>query len=338
MTRFCIICLAALGAIYCSPDVFENTVTQGFGSNPQGRELQGTQLAGAQLDGMVMQGFRFADATRNGSALGNVRIERGEIVAEQGQTTLRGTDLIGAHFLAQVRNIRVTPTATAVLEYRVTGVEAEGSNYDPTMTGSTYLYTLEQVDGSGTWQTACPADLDGRHAAIPVAAIWDEHGDRIESTTLFTFGCTTGVIAKCYRWGFRPWLTGYGDVVGTHWACTRAARADYCGDGTPHTHEGTLINIWDNLPSPGPIQPQGTTPFGMVFEAGWNTSGVVCLSHARWLLGGPLIALGCPGRLIAPGLGILNATVCDTTAQVLGSNPGARVFNESYLNLNLDLF
>ena len=115
------------------------------------------------------------------------------------------------------------------------------------------------------------------------------------------------------------------------------ARADYCGNGTSHTRNGTVINLWDNTPAPGPIESQGATPFGMLFEAGWSTGGAVCLSHARWLLGGTIIALGCPDRLIAPGLGILGATVCDTTAQVLGQTASARTFNASYLNVNLDL-
>jgi hypothetical protein len=122
-----------------------------------------------------------------------------------------------------------------------------------------------------------------------------------------------------------------------HWICTRAARADYCGNGTSHTRDGTTINIWDNLAAPGPIQSHGNTPLGMVFEAGWSTNGAVCLSHARWLLGGPIIALGCPDRLLAPGLGILGATVCDDVAHVLGQPANARIFDESYLALNLDV-
>jgi hypothetical protein len=234
----------------------------------------------------------------------------------------------------------VNPPVTTTVEYQITGVQSEDAmKYDPTHTGATYLYTLTQyVDSTGSWQLACPTDADGRNAAIPLAAMWDEHGARVESTTLFTFACTAGVIAKCYRWGYRPWVTGYGDLTTTHWVCTRLARADYCGNGKSHTREGTLINLWDNLPPAGPIQTQGQTPVGMLFEAGWNTSGAVCLSHARWLLGGPTIALGCPDRLLAPGVGILGATVCDTIAQVLGQPGNASIFNESYLNLNLDLF
>jgi hypothetical protein len=68
----------------------------------------------------------------------------------------------------------------------------------------------------------------------------------------------------------------------------------------------------------------------MIFEAGWNTDGAVCLSRARWLLDDTLASL-CPDRLIAPSL--LGGTVCDTVADVLGYDPNAKLFNESYLNL-----
>ena len=46
-----------------------------------------------------------------------------------------------------------------------------------------------------------------------MAAVFDEHGDRSTPAGMFTFACTSGVIAKCYRWGYRPWLTGYGDLA-----------------------------------------------------------------------------------------------------------------------------
>ena len=142
------------------------------------------------------------------------------------------------------------------------------------------------------------------------------------------------MIAKCYRWGYRPWVTGYGDLTAMHWTCTRLARADYCGIGVPHTRNGTTINVWDTLPAPGPIQSHGglLPPLGMLFEAGWNTGGAVCLSHTRWLLDdGLAIAALCPTRLVAPG--VLSGTVCDLVAQVLGYDPNAKMYSESYLNL-----
>jgi ADYC domain/Pentapeptide repeats (8 copies) len=337
MTRFQI-CIATLGMMLWACGV-ESSITTPTGSieqqgaNLQGANLQGANLQGANLQGMNLQGILVAGATLADAPLDHVRVERGEVVAEQGGATLRGTALVGAHFQAQARNTAVSPPATAVIQYRVAAIQSELAQYDPTATGHTFLYTLEQwVDDTASWQPACLADTDGRNAAIPLAAVWDDHGDRSESSAMFTFGCTTGVIAKCYRWGYRPWVTGYGDLTTMHWTCTRLARADYCGDGVPHTHDGTLINVWDTLPPPGPIQKHGLLPpTGMLFEAGWNTGGAVCLSRARWLLDkGGLLASLCPDRLIPPGL--LGATVCDTALAVLGFDPNATMFNESCLN------
>jgi len=329
------VCVAAVCASYCTSEVDVTSVSQGIGdgSEVQGTQLQGIILQGTQLQDMTMQGFQFAGATLNGAKLVNLRVQQGELVAEQNDVTLHGIELKYAHLYAQARNLAANPPASAVVEYRITDVVAEDSRYDLTNTGSTFLYTLEQrVDNGESWQPACAADIDGRPVAIPIAATWDEHGDRIESSSLFTFGCTTGVIAKCYRWGYRPWVTGYGDLVAMHWTCTRLARADYCGDGISHTHDGTSIYVWDTLPPPGPIRPQ--VP-GFVFEAGWRTTGAACLSHARWLLpDGLLITLECPNRLILPGLGILGGTACDTVGQALGYGAEVKMFNASSL-LNL---
>lgn len=337
MMRLHVCCLTlgvAFGVALVGCNVVEISTTEQAGENLQGENLQGENLQGENLQGMTMQGIRLSGATLSGVALTNVRVDRGELVAQRGPDTLRGTSLEGAHFLADARDLAAS--LPAVVEYRITRIEPERSQYDPTKTGHTFLYTLEQwVSDTGSWQPGCPADDDGRKVAIPLAAVWDERGDRSVSTTRFTFGCTTGVIAKCYRWGYRPWVTGYGDLVAMHWTCTRLARADYCGNGVPNTHDGTLINVWDTLPPPGPIQRHGLLPpAGMLFEAGWNTSGAVCLSHARWLLDdGPAIAALCPQRLVPPGLG---QTVCDSLADVAGYDANARMFNESsLLNVNL---
>jgi hypothetical protein len=335
--KFRAVSLAVLWMSACSVDPPRTSTDEQGLMRMQGTQLQGVQIQGTRAPHMAIVGFQYAGATLGGAALSNVRVEQGELVAEQGPATLRGTALSGAHLFAQAHDPD-QPSSTALIEYRITGVEAEAAANDPTGTGGTYLYTLEQnVDGSDDWRAGCLADTDGKQVAIPLTATWDDRGNRVASSTLFTFGCTTGAIAKCYRWGYRPWVTGHGDLVAAHWTCTRVARADYCGNGKSHTRDNTMINVWDRLPSPGPIQAHGTTRIGMLFEAGWDTRGAVCFSHARWLLSGPLIAVGCPGRLIAPGLLILNATVCDTIPQVLGQAADATIFDESNLNLNLDL-
>jgi hypothetical protein len=312
----------------------DTATTEQHGMTMQGMTMQGMTMQGMTMQGMTMQGMRLDGATLGGDSLTNVRVEHGEVVAERDGTTLRGTALVGAHFFADVHNTSVTPTATAKPEYRVTKIALEDPDYDPTETGQTYVYTLEQrIAETSGWAPACLPDSDGRRIAIPLAATWDDHGDRVVSPGRFTFGCTTGVIAKCYRWGYRPWLTGYGaDMAAMHWTCTRLARADYCGNGITHTHEGTWVNVWDKLPAPGPIQHHGLLPpVGMLFEAGWNTGGAVCLSHARWLLDdGAALAALCPDRLVPPGL---LGTVCDTVSDALSYDGGARLFNEAYLNL-----
>ena len=328
MTRLglCLVVGVTVGACAVEPETSE--IDQA-GMTMQGMTMQGMTMQGMTMQGMTMQGFELGSVTLQG-ALSNVHVEKGELVGQHGANTLRGTDFVGAHLFAQVTN--ADGTIVDDVEYRITAIVPETGN-DPTHTGNTYLYTLEQyVADTETWSPACAPDTNGQRVAIPVAAVFDAHGNRIESSTMFTFGCTTGVIAKCYRWGYRPWVTGYGDLVSMHWTCTRLARADYCGDGTPHTQDGTWINVWDTLPPPGPIQRHGfLPPLGMLFEAGWNTGGAVCLSHARWLLSGGLLVNLCPDRLVAPGL--LGETVCDLPAQVLGYDPNAKLFNESYLNL-----
>jgi ADYC domain/Pentapeptide repeats (8 copies) len=338
ITRVATVCLSIVcTAVYACQVTDEETSTEEqAGSNLQGSNLQGSNLQGSNLQGMTLQGFRIDGATLGGAPLTNLRVERGEVIADQGGVTLRGASLAGAQLQAQARSTAVNPPVTTTVQYRITAIAPEDPAYDPTQTGSTYLYTLEQWgDGTGVWQPACPADQDGRRVAIPLAATWDEHGDRIESSTLFTFGCTTGVLAKCYRWGYRPWLTGYGaNMAEMHWTCTRMARADYCGNGVSNTQDDTWVNVWDNLPAPGPIQRHGLLPpLGMLFEAGWGPHGAVCLSHARWLSSlGSLIAGMCPDRLVPPGLG---GIACNTVLDVLVVDPTVKLFNESYINLGL---
>ena len=325
-----------LGACAVEDDPVETSSIEQHGIRMQGIRMQGIRMQGIRMQGIRMQGFALNDATLAGVALDGLRVDKGELVAERDGTTVRGTDLAGMELVTDAEDAN---GAAIDLQFRIAAVAPESAANDPTNTGNTFLYTVEVWDpDAAAWENACDPDPDGASVAIPVAAVWNDHGDRVESTTHFTFACTSGVIAKCYRWGYRPWVAGYGqaDLVDYHQTCTRMARADYCGDGTPHTREGTMINIWDRLPAPGPIQAHGglLPPLGMLFEAGWSPDGAVCLSRARWLLDSLLqleIANACPDRLIPPSL--LGGTVCDTLSAVLLQYPNSKLYNESYLNL-----
>jgi hypothetical protein len=302
----------------------EQAQTTQQGINLQGINLQGINLQGINLQGINLQGFDLQSVSLSGSGLTNVHIQQGELVGDQGGVTLRGAQLVGTHLYAKVRDSNANPPVDMLVEYRIAAVTTENPAYDPTGTGLTFLYTLEQwVSSSSTWQLACPADGDNVHAAIPLDAWWDEHGDRYDSSAggLFTFGCTSGVIAKCYRWGYRPWVEGYGDLTAMHWACTRLARADYCGDGVSRTQNGTWVNVWDTLATPLQTRTSGTS---MVFEAAWTTAGAVCVDHTRWpLTEGQTIATMCPNETMPS---------CDSVQAALLYDSTAKLFNESYLN------
>src|SRR5262245_11112899 len=129
MTRVCIIWFAALCVSACSSAQDQSGTDEQDLWEQQGTALQGVQLQGSQFQNMKLVGFQSDAATLNSAALSNVHIEKGELVAEQNQVTLRGTDLKYAHLFAQLHDNSVPP-ATVLVEYRIADVVAE-SGYDP---------------------------------------------------------------------------------------------------------------------------------------------------------------------------------------------------------------
>ncbi|HUQ73838.1 MAG TPA: ADYC domain-containing protein [Burkholderiales bacterium] len=151
----------------------------------------------------------------------------------------------------------------------------EGYPYPP---GTTWLYELRYRAAGGAWKNLCGADAQGARLAIPLAGVYDKANTAHADAQRITFACTRGVMAKCYRWGYRPWL-GAEHSAG-HQACIRMAMADYCGDGRSWTRDGTLIQRWDRL-SP-PVQPRTADIGSMSFEAAWTPRGAACLARPRW--------------------------------------------------------
>ncbi|NVJ01622.1 hypothetical protein HV824_26375 [Myxococcus sp. AM009] len=220
----------------------------------------------------------------------------------------------------------------------------EGSGmWEPS--GHTFLYRVRYTPSGGT----SPVSLcsTGANWAVPVKGVFNLTGARSESPRTFTLGCDAGVIAKCYRWGYQPWRDGAtsGPITEAHWSCTRMARADYCGQGTSFTQDGTRIRPWDDLtpaiisaPSPG----SGSDD--LTFEAGWNTAGPACLSHLRWKhLTASCVPLNPPiydanGDIVndcrdpnTPYSTGKCAEICDN-ADEAAHYYGSRVFNSSALN------
>jgi hypothetical protein len=189
-----------------------------------------------------------------------------------------------------------------------------------------WLYRVEIVGADGRAAPACDPDGDGEAGALALAGAWDGRGQHTDGPAAFTFACAASAVAKCARWGYSP--TSAGEL---HAACTRMARADYCGDGQPATLPSTPVNVWDRSSRVA----RGPTREGATFEAAWTPSGALCMNHARW----PGRTHVCAART-APVAGPATTTnelalpVCRSQAEAEGlASPGAALlFNESTLH------
>lgn len=233
----------------------------------QGRALQGRALQGSATSASTVQEVRIA-----GEIVESVHLEGTALVGQLQGAELRGTDFVGATIVQREDDGSLFNTTLAQIET------------DPAdATGETLLYTLTAVNPStGAVENLCQADAAGVAKAIPVGGTWSSSGAHTPSATQFTFGCTKGVIAKCVRWGYKPWKVIAGrSLVDYHQACTRMARADYCGEGVSYTQDGTEIDLYDDLGI------QQRSPANLlsptVFEAAWGPQGAFCISKTRWL-------------------------------------------------------
>jgi len=344
--------------------------TDAQGTDAQGTDAQGIDMSGNKYDarGMYFHSQKFAGATLNGKPVCLWLVE-GELIAlpkttreYQCSTTpptsktlgvIRGEKLVGLEVFADeflpdgsmgLTNIRYH-VDKIIPEYWPLPKSFTGGFY---YTGTTYLYVLELQHTDGTWGNACKSGSDGFTGAIPTAGYWNYRGTKLASSTYFTFGCTSGVIAKCYRWGYRPWLNSA--FWNEHAACTRMARADYCGDGYSWTKTGTTINHWDRMT---PVRVQEQAPEdewneigGFYFESAWNTNGARCFAHYRWYdLPEGFAKDRCPDQLRPPGYVMppdrqckdredpdCKPTICDSEAEAVAKYPSVLHFDKSKCN------
>lgn len=190
-----------------------------------------------------------------------------------------------------------------------------------------YLYTVLYQQENGQWQPLCQPDSQGVIKAIPLAGRWNSQGKHINDDSI-TFACTNGALAKCVRWGYKPWKTIQGQSLRSyHQACTRMVRADYCGNGTGHTKNGTPIDVYDRLN----IQ-QRTQKSGMAFEAAWNSYGAVRLNRARFSGVISQLKKECPKKLAQMQF-IQSLKSIEMTPKLVISN--ALVFNDSFKNTEI---
>jgi ADYC domain len=230
------------------------------GESCQGTTLQGVPLVPSEgalakthpiLPSLKAKGWPFGFADLNGASL--------KVATTMAPVALVGGALVADGFAStealRGKMLEATTRDGARFSVEITRVESEQG-----------LVRVEiEIDG----QAACAA---GDHGVF-VGGAWNERGAHTSEPGTVTYSCGSGVIAKCAGWGYTPWTVGDAN----HQACTRLARADYCGDGNSWTMERTPIGLVDALGiRVSPVDDRYS------FEASWGPDGAVCVNQTRY--------------------------------------------------------
>ncbi|HYO65351.1 MAG TPA: ADYC domain-containing protein [Archangium sp.] len=304
-SRWCRVVVAAVGVVACGgeaplqPDSLgaaEASLSARNGANLNGSDLNGSDLNGSDLNGSDLNGqslsgmlvsVEFAGAWfENGpqsswtdqgytwvqQSLEGVWLEGSTFHGWFDGQHLSGQDFVQARFLGNLGD-------GSQVELRVdAATQGEGANADVWRYRVSYLSPVD-----GQWRPICHDASGQPAAAIAVDGYWDYRqglpgvgGRKYEDPRVFTFACEGAAIAKCIRFGYKPWASVNGvSLAAHHQACTRLIRADYCGDGTSHTVNGQWVNVFDAVGVQQDTETWGT-------EAEWGTDGALCFTdHNR---------------------------------------------------------
>jgi hypothetical protein len=258
--------------------------------HPNAPELNGASLNGSSLNGLSLNGFTINGFTINGFTINGFTINGFTINGTQFQGTLAdghdtpisGTQMIGA-------------SITLVNGFNIYVLTLDNIYKNPSAPdGDVYFYDISVYDVLQNQTTPLCTHNGQPTQAIPLRNHWDlATGDRIDDPDVITFACRGAVLAKCVEWGYEPWRTATRcdeqgqncaevSLADYHQACTRMARNDYCGDGTPHTVNGTPIDVYDRL-SPNIQSPVSAGHPAWGVEAEWGPDGAVCFGGSSRL-------------------------------------------------------
>jgi len=278
LTSFVTSCMLLAGCAAdseLSTNTIDNALTGGNGQSVNGVSLNGMSVNGVSLNGTSVNGVSLNGITVNGTSVNGTSVNGTSVngtsvngtsvngIALNGTsvngTSVNGTDFIGAHLWAVLSD-------SNTLELRIDDIALmDGDNAD------VYAYAVSALTDAG-WTPLCGYEPDGSaKRALIVPGTWDlQTGAWSENSGMFSLACRHASVAKCVEFGYKSWL-GYADH---HHACVRMLRADYCGDGTPHTVNGTLINLYDDAGV------QADTESWPV-DAEWTPDGALCVNHHR---------------------------------------------------------
>jgi hypothetical protein len=291
-----VVILVGLAAPGCALDEVDEGVGEqqaevigGNGMSLNGMSLNGMSLNGMSLNGMSLNGMSLNGMSLNGMSLNGMSLNGSQLagVTSQGQP-VSGGGLVGATLNGSLSN-------GDVLTLRI---DSAGNLAAPSADVWAYGVSFHADDG---WHPLCGNDGAGAPIlAIPLTGTWNlgagvaGGGSWTQSSSSFTLACRGNALAKCVEFGYQPWKTHAGVLLRDHHqACTRMLRADYCGDGTSWTADGTPINLYDGIG----IQSDDAS---WAVDAEWTANGAICTNHIRDLQPG---APSCVAELEDPACG-----------------------------------
>jgi hypothetical protein len=233
------------------------------GVNPNGVNPNGVNPNGVNPNGVNPNGVNPNVVTLNGVNPNGVNPNGSQIGVAGSGAPLVGSEHVGTTWTGNLSN-----GATVVLRIDE-AQQLAAANTD------VWAYQIS-VSADGTFRPLCMTADGDPSFAVTVPGTWNVAqgvpggGAYHPTTSQFTVACRGSAIAKCVELGYKPWTGHVREVA----SCVRALRADFCGDGTPYTVNGTLVNIFD-------AEGLQTDDVDWVPEAEWTPDGARCVSKRK---------------------------------------------------------
>jgi pentapeptide MXKDX repeat protein len=247
----------------------QSEIIAGNGMSLNGMSLNGMSINGMSLNGMSINGMSINGMSLNGMSLNGMSINGSQLAGTtSGGQPVSGSGLVGATLAGLLSD-------GGSLTLRITSAQTLAAPNK-----QVWAYGLEAQTDTG-WQPLCGTQEGVPVLAIPLTGLWNYAsgvaggGSWSASGNAFTFGCRGTALAKCVELGYKPTSSvGGTSLRHHHQACTRMLRADYCGDGTSWTTDGTPVNLYDALG----IQSDAAA---WLVDAEWTPNGAVCTNNIR---------------------------------------------------------
>lgn len=197
---------------------------------------------------------------------------RDELIARnaQNQIALAGPQLVG--------KVLSLETPDGPLSLNITAYDNTVPSWSATG-GPTTIYRLQWKGADNVWRAICPNTSDPNKDMVTL--IYGETYDRVTNDIVggmgrwFTIACVAEVAFKMKMMDYHPAGRRKANLEQRQ-TTMRMISADYCGDGTPYTIDGTTV-AWRNRDS--------SVYAGVAensLEAKWGPDGALCLDDPRY--------------------------------------------------------